>query len=523
MFLRNGLYKTFTDNYRVILSAFGLLILAGLLHPPVSNLMINSDTFVQLLSARMLIEHGSFTGYLGVGGDLLSPLFYRGGFSLLIAAFSFLGSDLFLVARGLIAFFFYLIIISVFFILNKFYKLWPAIIGTVLLIFSYSFSSWSTVVMAEIPTIGLICLALVFLIVAPPKNIWLVLSAIIFGLALTCRLEMLLFLPGWLILMNYRFKKLGSVVFYALISFLVWSVYFTWLYLTHLAPGPWLAHELVILKQTLITHQLFLYFIPVGLIFVPLAWRWRWLSFLPVFGIIAYILLVRDLLPVNWPPLLMFIGYDFFIILAGLLGIVMLYWRQPAIFYSVYLPVLFLTVLYYSRGEYRYYVHLVLPLILAAGAFFAWLIRRPRTLAVSLTIMMIGGQMWLFCQPRFLPQESYEQLIIAQTSEVITQNNIPADNLVICSVFSEAFFYQTGFSAQDCFAGQTDVERGRFPKLIVVDEDISRHQPDLVAWLDQNFADRQIGQSWLVTEYIEKNDTSITRFPVKWYLIDRVN
>ncbi|MCU0680631.1 MAG: hypothetical protein MUF50_05025 [Planctomycetes bacterium] len=135
-------------------------------------------------------------------------------------------------------------------------------------------------------------------------------------------------------------------------------------------------------------------------------------------------------------------------------------------------------------------------------------------------VVLLVGQITLFYQPRFLPASSYEQIIIQKTLEVIEQEKIDTSHLVICSVFSEAFYYSTGISSQDCFNGVADVRRGNFPKLVVVDEDVSRHQPEFADWLPVQYPHTLIAQQWVVTEYIEKNDSFITKYPVKWYLIN---
>ena len=106
---------------------------------------------------------------------------------------------------------------------------------------------------------------------------------------------------------------------------------------------------------------------------------------------------------------------------------------------------------------------------------------------------------------------------------MIARHNINPANLTICSVFSEAFNYSTGIAAIDCFEGEKDIYRSSFPKLVVVDEDISRHQPEFIELLESKYSENLIDQEWIVTEYIEKNDTSITRYPLRWYWLDGAN
>jgi|GEM_PF-3262380 len=523
MFLRNIINKGISRHISEIIPIILLCLLAIIIQPPVTDLMINADTFVQLLSAKLLSETGSFSGYLGVGGDLLSPLFYRGGFSLMIYLINFFTEDLWLSAKILLYLFYYLAIVATYFVTRKLYSPPIAVASTLLLMLGFSFSSWATVVMAEVPTIGLVALSLALLVYSRKNHALLYLSALIFGLALTFRLEMMLLLPGWLILLCKIHEQYRLAIYYALLSLFVWLLYFAWLYFTHVTPNEWFWQEAIILKQTLFTHHLFLYIAPLALILIPLAIRWRWLLLLPAAGAVGYLFYRPDHLYENLAPLQLFIANDLFLVLVALAGLIVLFWKQKHLFYALSISVGLLVMLYYSRGEYRYYVHLALPLGLAAGAFVAWIYQRQKILGSLLVAVILIGQAALFAQPRFLPPVSYEQIVIEHTQAMIARHNINPANLTICSVFSEAFNYSTGIAAIDCFEGEKDIYRSSFPKLVVVDEDISRHQPEFIELLESKYSENLIDQEWIVTEYIEKNDTSITRYPLRWYWLDGAN
>lgn len=520
MFLRNVLNKVKSTYLPDLMAVILLFVAAASIQPAVMQLMINADTFVQLLSAKLLDETGSFSGYLGTGGDLLSPLFYRGGFSLFIYLVNLLTNDLWFSAQLLIYVFYYLAIGSTYVVARNIYSRVVAVVVSLVLILSFSFSSWASVVMAEIPTIGLVALSLALIIHSRKRQTLLYLSALIFGLALTFRLEMLLLLPGWLILLHKIHRHYRPAIYYTLISALVWLIYFIWLYLTHVTPHEWFWQEAIILKQTLLTHHLFLYIAPLALILIPLAIRWRWLLLFPVSGAIGYLFYRPDHLLENLAPLQLFFVSDLFLVVTGLFGLIVLFWKNKHLFYALAISLGLLLILYFSRGEYRYYVHLALPLTLAAGAFIAWAYQRQKFLGGLLIITILIGQATLFTQPRFLPPVGYEQIVIEQTQDVIDRHHINPVNLTICSVFSEAFYYSTNITTIDCFEGEKDIYRGNFPKLIVIDEDISRHQPEFIELLESQYADNLIDQEWIVTEYIEKNDTSITQYPLRWYWLD---
>lgn len=144
-----------------------------------------------------------------------------------------------------------------------------------------------------------------------------------------------------------------------------------------------------------------------------------------------------------------------------------------------------------------------------------------KKIALSIVLLLFfAGQIYLFTRPSFLPTKSYEQVVISQTIDLINKEKINSSNLVICSVFSEAIYFSTNISSQDCFDGFADIKRHPDQKkLIIIEEDISRHQSEFAQYLAENYEDNLIDEKWIVTPYIEKNTTSLPKYPIKWYLI----
>jgi len=181
-----------------------------------------------------------------------------------------------------------------------------------------------------------------------------------------------------------------------------------------------------------------------------------------------------------------------------------------------------LVFLYFSRGEYRYYVHVVVLLVVVAAYVWKWLEKKlmiNKWLMILwwlLIIVMVSGQLYFDLMEDFLPTIGYEQSVAIKTKEVMENNNIEA-NVVVCSVFSEAIYYETRHASMDCFDGLKDIMRNNTDKLVVIDEDMARHQPETVEYLEKN--GEKIEEEWIMTAYQEKNTKSVPQYPVRWILI----
>ncbi|MFA4930857.1 MAG: glycosyltransferase family 39 protein [Patescibacteria group bacterium] len=527
-------YQHITDGLLIgILVIFSLIFL-----PPFSQLLINADSYAIMLTAEFLHQHGTFGAQLGEWGDIFSPIFYRGGFSLFIYLLSPLFHYNWLVTgQYIVQITYFLSIVLVFLVVKKiFSSRWAGFFASLLAIFCYIFTQWSTILMSETPTIFLTLFSLFFLVYGQSRPYWLYLSAIVLGVAFMFRAEMIILLIPFSILIYIYYKNNLNIFFYIIFSFIIWFIYLFSLYIFNPDPAFWLSQQINIFTFTLGTHQLFIYTILLLLLFLFLLIRWPLFAFIPA-AIFVYLAINISLdFTSVLSPFYSYLYHDLPIIITGLAGLIWLYRHSKAMFLFFTFYCFPLLLLYFSRGEYRYYVHTIMPLIMLGGYFIYQIIGQ---LSASLTshqnkllfftqkvfyflilALIIAGEIYHYTRPDFLPAESYEQVVIEATQKVINSHYINQNNIVICSVFSEAIYFSTHISAQDCFNGREDIDRHPDQtKLIIVEEDISRHQPEFSQYLIDNYSDQLIAEQWLVTPYIEKNTTSLPKYPVRWYLI----
>lgn len=508
-------------------------------------LMINADSYAILLPAKFLAEKGSFSAQLGNGGDLFMPLFYRGGFSLAIYFFSELfGLDFWLAAKLIIQSTYYLSIIVIYyfvkFLIETYFEknnskqkflikmLVPFSAGC-LLISSYSFKNWSTVLMSETPTIFLVLLAGLLLFKSRANIIYYLLSAITIGIAMIFRLEMVIYLICFAyISLYFKNMKYWRVLLYLVIALFLWAAYCYWLYSSNIDPNAWLEQQKFIIEQLIGYHKLFLYFGAFLLVILLFLDKWPFLSWIPVLLACFFI----SKLSIGWKsdllPFYSYFTHEWVLLITAAAGMIGLLITNRRFALPWLMALLSLLALYFTRGEYRYYVYLTPITVLMASLCFASLInivlRKEKNIVfgkiffiVIFCLLIIGGQLYLSEKESFLPKLSYEQVLIEKTQIIIKERKM--DNILICSMFSEAFYYYTQKPVMDCFDGFNDIKRNKeIRKLVIVDEDMSRHQTEFVKYLQENNSQNLIQEEWIVTPYIEKNETTIPQYPVRWYL-----
>ena len=521
--IKNFFYASLPDIIYLNIILLSLIIF----WPKFSGLLINSDSYAIMLPAKFLTESGSFYHQLGQAGDIFSPIFYRGGFSLFIYILApLLNNNWFLSSQFIIQFSYFASILLLYFSVKKIFSSSVAgFLSSLLLTFCYTYHHWATVLMSEIPTIFLLVLSIFLLL---QKNSWsFYLSAIILGISYTFRAEMILLLIPLYFLVDTVYPQDKTIkIIYSIFSLSVWVIYLFFLYQFNPSSDQWSLQQLNILYFTIGSHHLFFVLLLLIVLIIIIFRYWPILSIIPA-SIGLYVFLKLNL---DWqhilPPLQSFLLHDFFIILAGIAGLIFLY-RQKKIFYFVISYFFLLFSLYFTRGEYRYYVHTIIPLVISASYVLSEIVSSRKTnpflkiIYPSLVVLLLIGQLYLFLQPTFLPATSYEQVVIEETKNLINSKMIDQQNLLVCSVFSEAVYFSTDLSAQDCFNGLEDIKRNPgYTKLLIIDEDISRHQPEFTDYLTQNYSNNLIYQKWLITPYIENNNTSIPQYPVKWYLIN---
>jgi hypothetical protein len=73
----------------------------------------------------------------------------------------------------------------------------------------------------------------------------------------------------------------------------------------------------------------------------------------------------------------------------------------------------------------------------------------------------------------------------------------------------------------DCFDGFKDIVRNNTDKLVIIDEDMARHQPEFVKYLEDDPNNILIAEEWVMVSYQEKNTKSIPLYPVRWMVVKR--
>ncbi len=515
-----------TQNKIAILFWMMVVLLIGVVFlPHFLPLMINADSYAILMPAKLWQQYGYVGGELGNSGDYFYPLFYRGGLSLLILLVNVVTNlDLYIVAEWLILFSYILSLVLVYLLVIKLIgSIKSAILATFLLAFSFSFRSWSGVLMAEIPTIMLFLATLTALVYSRNWSVLLYLSAVLMGVTLAFRLEMVVLVIGVMIFMEHIYPKKNLLKWiWGFIVVGIWLVYEAVLYFMVWDAGWWLGDQVVRWKQTMQYHELFLYFA----IFLVLCWVLskisRWLLLLPV-GLFVYILI-----GLNWDwynilkPLLEFVKNDVVLVVVAMISVIYMLFMRVKLVVPLVWCLLMLLVVYFSRQEYRYYVHLVALLVLLASYLLKVVVEnKNKWVKYGLGMVLIGAivyQAKVTLGSSFLPQLGYEQVVVEETKEVLAENNL--SNVVVCSMFSEAMYFVTGIPSIDCFEGVNDLNRSKVDEvLVVVDEDMARHQPDFVAYLETNKQAVLIAEKWVLQTYVEKNSYSFPKFPVRWYVV----
>ncbi|HPN67059.1 MAG TPA: hypothetical protein PLZ62_00170 [bacterium] len=510
-------------NLKTIISFLMVLLGGLLLLPKFLPLMINADSYAILLPKILMDKTGFLGGQLGMNGDYFFPLFYRGGFSLVILLMSkWCNVSELVMAKGWILAAYVASGVLIFFLLRKIYQSnRVGLAGAAMLYLSYSFRSWSMVTMAEIPTICLI-LGAITILVYSEKNIGWILSALIMGVAFCFRLEMVVLLLLVGLIYNTMRKNLKELVYYVWISMIVWLGYQLFLYLFSYDANFWLSDQLSKIGLVLEYHELFFAF-AICLLGFWLMWKIQPLLTIIPIGLLGYYFWhIGGNWQVNWQPLWMFVWHDLPLMIIFGVSLLLALLRKEKKVLMWLVGILLLVFLYFSRGEYRYYVHVVVLLVVVAAYVWKWLEKKlmiNKWLMILwwlLIIVMVSGQLYFDLMEDFLPTIGYEQSVAIKTKEVMENNNIEA-NVVVCSVFSEAIYYETRHASMDCFDGLKDIMRNNTDKLVVIDEDMARHQPETVEYLEKN--GEKIEEEWIMTAYQEKNTKSVPQYPVRWILI----
>ncbi|MFZ5392118.1 MAG: hypothetical protein ACOZAR_02880 [Patescibacteria group bacterium] len=340
--------------------------------------------------------------------------------------------------------------------------------------------------------------------------------------------EMIMILLPTIYILLHQKRALKEYLFYFATTLFVWFLYILWLYQSSYSPNSWIEFQLLIFQQTINYHTYFiisLLFIIVG----ALLYLYR-----PYLVILLFLPLIIVLKKINinfsdiLPPLYSFFSHDWIIIILGFFGLFFIVLKNRYLGGYFLFSLLILIPLYITRGEYRYYVHLMIFFLIPLGFLLKYLWFKAKTAIwqfslIIFSLLIVFGQYKLSQYKNFLPNISYEQSVADQTNQVIKLFNFDSSDTVICSVFSEAMYYTTNFSSMDCFSGLNDINRkNNMGKLVVIDEDISRHQPEFVSELTKLYPNQPIYSQWILQPYQEKNTTSIPRQQIRWYYIPPV-
>lgn len=440
----------------------GLTILAFFLRVTrLSDFLIYNDSYYFLILARNIAEHASFAGTLGVGGEVFNPLYYKWGYSLLIAPVYLICKNLTFSAQIVSLAAGVLSIPLAYLFVAKFLKsTWAGIVAALLLAVSFSATNLSGFVLSESLALFAALLFLnVLLTVGKQRSVlkWTAVSLSFFFL-LAVRLEAVLVLLPVLV-----YTKTNKLRFKAMEA---WHL-FVWPVLLFAAVFLFFFRDsfATLSEKVLQVGGLFSYYLPtfgtlaavltLSLITKLYKKTWFWLTFMGlVFAVYFLLALIRpDLLSHHHlSGLWTFIKVDF--LLAGLAvgGLVFYMLKRKKHFSLAFVGAYFLPLFfaYAFRGDYRFFMNTV-PVLLVLATFC--LLEIFRDLKTKL-LKVVGGILLLvllFVQLNITlvswhPKTDYSQTVANDLATKVTQKPLPPDTAVL-TYDIEAYHLKLGLPA----------------------------------------------------------------------------
>lgn len=486
----------------------------------ITSYNIYSDSYEYMLVAKNLVEHYSVDGHLGQTGMYWGPLFYnRIGFGLFLAPFYWLTRNLELSTHILVFTAGILAIPLIYLLAVKIFKKREiGLIAALLLSVSFSSVMLSGFIMANSLIVLFIILSLLFFYQAQEKNRWqwYVLFGIVLALTFFLRVELLITLPAFIILIILK-EKFGKSLLVFLLAFLgtiglsILKVYF---FLVN--PSVWRQSQYVYFSRNINRYSLviLIFILILGALIYSLKKKKSWFleKSAQFYGILVILsLLLCFVIPLiagrayNWQASWFTLRTDFIVIVFGIIGLILLFKKD---FYKALFSYLFifpLFAVYFSfggGGDFRH-INLILPILTILAAFTIWQIlgilkkwldkKKGLNYKFSLfgILLIIGLLFYLQFYQDWKPWHSlisYEKEVGQSVKKIIDQENI-SSNAVLISSFPEAHYLYTDLSTWEQKNEKPFLDKsisGDQEIILVIDEGTRDKYPILAEIADKN-------------------------------------
>jgi len=214
---------------------------------------------------------------------------------------------------------------------------------------------------------------------------------------------------------------------------------------------------------------------------------------------------------------------NFVVFLLGVAGIFAFIFNKkykPYIIFSiVYVAILLLVYLTQNPADWRYNIHLILPLLIPAGLLFDLVIHRLRTerifeciILVLLISLLIGQTILSFSGLNNLPNQSYETISALRVKQIVLENSLQP-NRVLAS-FAEAYQYYLGLPAEKINSSTQISDH----ELLIVDQPMRDLEGENLQKLKQNYNLRKINEFYVGKPYYNSSEIMPEREPVEIYV-----
>lgn len=441
---------------------------------------IYSDSYEFLLTVKNLYESGNLDGFLGEGGEYFGPLFYnRIGFAFFLAPLYFLTHNLELSAH-LLAFISGLLFLPLVYLLGA--KIFNRKVGLLAALFiSISFSNvmLSGFIMANTLVVLFTTLTLYVFFLAYEQDAkeWYLLAGVLFGITLFLRIEILVTLPAFLlVLILSKQKATKKSLTFSISAFFIYALFFFVSFLLIQEKNLWLEEQAVFFESLFGLFWSFVFVIVAIfflLIYLLIKYK-KWVkkqSTLVYFLAIVFSLIVVLLVPLFWGQELRWniswftFKVDFVLIVFGLLGMPLVLKKDYVLglfFYFFAMPLLAVYFLFGGSIDFRHFIFLT-PILGLVGAYFifyslSWFydmakkMQKPIVSLASIVfslglIFLLSLELYKDLKP-WHESKSFEKEIAQGIKETIQSEKIEIKTALL-GTFPEAYYFYTGIPTKD--------------------------------------------------------------------------
>ncbi len=544
--------KKLESSFFILISC----ILGGVLRIlALSQFNYYNDSYYMMLIARNIACDFTLSGTLGPGGAATIPLFYKWGYSFFIVPFYLIFNNLEFSAHITSLFFGILAIPLMYFFAAKLFKSKiVGIIASFILAITFTHTAFSGLVMSE--TTGfffnLLALYLILLACEKGKNIWFIFSGIIFGVAVITRLESFLFILPIIFWIYISVKKPAKY-------FISWLVSgFSFLFLTFSVMFWKMGYTWWLLNLPFHPGRFFKFFIPsfilLSLLFLSLL-IWIFILKKPkykktLFTILSAVLFFGIIIALgsiyysgffqyylNFSAIINFVKVDFLASILGIIGLFCLFKRNRNIFIFFLLVFIPLFLIYYPRGDFRFFVHLLITLIPASAILLIEFYKIIKTklekikspllnMSSVFVIVFILSFIFLFqifqvVNKNWLPSISYEKQMSLKLAEIVKNININPETIIL-TYHIEPCYIDTDLSGwrinKESPYIPDEISEDR-PLLIVIDEGMWDQRSEFSQFAENSLQPYNISEFYIEVPYYHNRYHYFSDKKVKVYLV----